>query len=239
MNKSTSHIRHKGATIDTELLQILKMELDKIDGDIDKVKDSAENGEAEDSRATNKDGDTDINDDTYNFFENCFSELMTGHNDEAVYASPFAETVRLLLEGVGAGGLLVTGTHCEEEWCGTSLLCQRLRQLAGRALLSALLVTAAKSAHLSVPSVSTALVKFYYTIATPVVMTDAPDIKNCNKIRKLNQGEIFTTLEEPEVHKASGFTRLHGKAVRDDKEGWITLIGIAGTSSAVVIADHG
>merc|ERR1712039_8777 len=55
---------------------------------------------------------------------------------------------------------------------------------------------------------------------------------------KLLQGEIFLLSEEPVEDTESGITRAKGKALKDDKEGWITLKGNAGTPYAQASTKH-
>jgi len=78
----------------------------------------------------------------------------------------------------------------------------------------------------------------YYLCTTSVAMTDAVDIKNCNVVRKLDKGEMFTALGEPEEDKSSGILRIEGKALKDEKVGWITIKGNAGTIYADASSKH-
>jgi len=78
----------------------------------------------------------------------------------------------------------------------------------------------------------------YYMCTTSVAMTDAVDIKNCNVVRKLDKGEMFTALGEPEEDKSSGILRIEGKALKDKKVGWITIKGNAGTIYADASSKH-
>jgi len=78
----------------------------------------------------------------------------------------------------------------------------------------------------------------YYLCTQSVAMTDAKDVKTCNVLRKLNVGEIFLASQEPEVDESAGVTRLEGTAVKDDKAGWITIKGNAGTVYAERSAKH-
>merc|ERR1719198_1993173 len=72
----------------------------------------------------------------------------------------------------------------------------------------------------------------YYTCTTSVAMTDAKDIKNCNVVRKLTVGETFIAEEDPVVEDGSGVTRVKAKGANDEKAGWITIKGNAGTTYA-------
>jgi len=78
----------------------------------------------------------------------------------------------------------------------------------------------------------------YYSCITSVAMTDEMDIKNCNVMRKLVDGEVFTVSEGPVEDKSAGIMRVKGKAVKDDSEGWITIKGNAGTVYAEASTKH-
>jgi len=78
----------------------------------------------------------------------------------------------------------------------------------------------------------------YYSCVTSVAMTDVLDVKNCNVVRKLAVGELFTVTEGPVEEKEAGITRVKGKAVKDDKEGWVTCKGNAGTVYAEPSKKH-
>jgi len=78
----------------------------------------------------------------------------------------------------------------------------------------------------------------YYSCTTSVAMTDEQDIRNCNVVRKLVEGEVFTVLEGPVQDKEAGITRVKGKATKDEQEGWITIKGNAGTIYAQASSKH-
>jgi len=78
----------------------------------------------------------------------------------------------------------------------------------------------------------------YYSCITSVAMTDALDIKNCNVTRKLTEGEVFSVSEGPVNDKDAGITRVKGKAMKDEQEGWITIKGNAGTVYAEASSKH-
>merc|ERR1712060_88618 len=61
---------------------------------------------------------------------------------------------------------------------------------------------------------------------------------NCNVVRKLVEGEGFTVLEGPNVDTDSGISRVKGKTLKDEKEGWITVKGNAGTVYAALSSKH-
>jgi len=78
----------------------------------------------------------------------------------------------------------------------------------------------------------------YYSCTSSVAMTDNADIKDCKVVRKMAVGELFTVVEGPEEMKEAGITRVKGKSVKDDQEGWITIKGSAGTVYAEKSAKH-
>jgi len=78
----------------------------------------------------------------------------------------------------------------------------------------------------------------YYSCITSVAMTDDQDIKTCNVIRKLEKGEMFLAVGEPVVDEGAGITRMNGKALKDNKLGWITIKGNAGTVYADTTTKH-
>jgi len=78
----------------------------------------------------------------------------------------------------------------------------------------------------------------YYSCTTSVAMTDDADIKNCKVVRKLIVGELFTVEEGPNEDKEAGISRVKGKALNDEKEGWITIKGNAGTIYAEASSKH-
>lgn len=68
-----------------------------------------------------------------------------------------------------------------------------------------------------------------YTCTSQVAMTDGLDIKTCAVVKKLVPGDLFTVIEGPIEDKESSVTRVKAKTDKDDKVGWITLKGNAGT----------
>jgi len=78
----------------------------------------------------------------------------------------------------------------------------------------------------------------YYSCTSSVAMTDNRDIKDCKVIRKLAVGELFTLEEGPVEDKEAQISRVKGKTVKDDQEGWITIKGNAGTVYAEPSTKH-
>mmetsp|Transcript_50098 Transcript_50098/g.141200 ORF Transcript_50098/g.141200 Transcript_50098/m.141200 type:complete len:840 (+) Transcript_50098:126-2645(+) len=78
----------------------------------------------------------------------------------------------------------------------------------------------------------------YYTCSAPVVLTDILDIKECKVVRKLAIGEVFIAEEGPVEETEAAIMRVRGRALKDDKEGWITIKGSAGTVYAEASTKH-
>lgn len=69
----------------------------------------------------------------------------------------------------------------------------------------------------------------YLTCVVSVAMTDSEDIADCQVLRKLAVGETVLTVEDPKEDTESGITRAKVMALKDKKEGWVTVKGNAGT----------
>jgi len=76
-----------------------------------------------------------------------------------------------------------------------------------------------------------------YKCVSPVAITDGQDVATCKVLRKLAEGEIFTMLEGPVKDESSGIERVKGK-MKDDKVGWVTVKGNAGTVYAAASKKH-
>jgi hypothetical protein len=70
-------------------------------------------------------------------------------------------------------------------------------------------------------------------IKAGVGITDGKDIKSAKVLRKLEEGEKFTTCGNEVEDKENGVFRVEGVAVKDDKRGWITTRGNRGSVFAV------
>merc|ERR1712039_475247 len=68
-----------------------------------------------------------------------------------------------------------------------------------------------------------------YICKEMVAMTDGQDIMSCKVLRKLAVGEFFEASGPVVEDSTTGVSRLPGKALKDGKEGWITIKGNAGT----------
>eukprot|EP00811_Abedinium_folium_P036277 NODE_8_length_4602_cov_14.880894.p1 GENE.NODE_8_length_4602_cov_14.880894~~NODE_8_length_4602_cov_14.880894.p1 ORF type:complete len:1434 (-),score=594.45 NODE_8_length_4602_cov_14.880894:300-3986(-) len=70
-----------------------------------------------------------------------------------------------------------------------------------------------------------------YVCRSTTALTDVFDIKACQVVRKVDIGETLEILpgQKEKVDEKTGITRLQFKAVRDGKEGWVTLKGNQGT----------
>jgi len=78
----------------------------------------------------------------------------------------------------------------------------------------------------------------YYTCVATVAITDIFEIKTCKVVRKLAVGEMFLMQEGPVEETEANVTRVKGKSLNDDKEGWITVKGSAGTVYAEASSRH-
>jgi len=78
----------------------------------------------------------------------------------------------------------------------------------------------------------------FYTCTSAVAMTDNLDIKDCNVLKKLTVGELFCVEEGPVEQEEQGITRVKGKTSKDEKVGWITIKGNAGTVYAAASTKH-
>eukprot|EP00928_Gymnodinium_smaydae_P006786 TRINITY_DN1241_c0_g3_i4.p1 TRINITY_DN1241_c0_g3~~TRINITY_DN1241_c0_g3_i4.p1 ORF type:complete len:1829 (+),score=752.40 TRINITY_DN1241_c0_g3_i4:367-5487(+) len=77
-----------------------------------------------------------------------------------------------------------------------------------------------------------------FKCTSSVAMTDGENINECKVLRKLAVGELFETTAEPKADAETGVKRVHGKALSDGKEGWITTQGNAGTVYAEAAKCH-
>jgi len=73
-------------------------------------------------------------------------------------------------------------------------------------------------------------------IKKDTVMTDSEQVssKDAKVIRRLNEDEEFLQMSEAKVDEKTNVTRVFGKALKDDKEGWVTTAGNQGTVFAEV-----
>jgi len=71
-----------------------------------------------------------------------------------------------------------------------------------------------------------------------IAITTTFDIGAGKAIRKLEAGETLEILEGPEEDKSRGLIRVKAKAKSDDKEGWVTMRGNAGTAYAEESRKH-
>jgi len=76
----------------------------------------------------------------------------------------------------------------------------------------------------------------YYTCMSSVAMTDSLDVKDCKVVKKLQVGDLILASGKPIVE--DGIARIKGKIPGDDKEGWVTLKGNAGTVYASQSKKH-
>jgi len=77
-----------------------------------------------------------------------------------------------------------------------------------------------------------------YICKEMVAMTDGQDIMSCKVLRKLAVGEFFEASGPVVEDTSTGVSRLPGKALKDDKDGWITMKGNAGTNYVEAAAKY-
>lgn len=66
-----------------------------------------------------------------------------------------------------------------------------------------------------------------YICKSPIAMTDNLDVKKCKVVRKLAIDEMIIAEEAPV--EDVGVMRVKGRTLKDEKVGWVTLKGNAGT----------
>lgn len=71
-----------------------------------------------------------------------------------------------------------------------------------------------------------------FTTISAIALTDNLDIKNCKVLRKCGKGEVLTVIEGPLEDPNAGVTRIKVIAKKDNKEGWVTTKGNAGSKYA-------
>jgi len=76
----------------------------------------------------------------------------------------------------------------------------------------------------------------YYVCSSSVAMTDSLDVKDCKVVKKLQVGDLLLASGKPITE--DGIARIKGKTPGDDKEGWVTLKGNAGTVYASQSKKH-
>jgi len=64
-------------------------------------------------------------------------------------------------------------------------------------------------------------------------LTTAFDVENCTSLRKLEAGEVFEQLEEPQEDPLHNIVRIKLRARSDGREGWATMTGNYGTTYIV------
>jgi len=76
----------------------------------------------------------------------------------------------------------------------------------------------------------------YYICSSSVAMTDSLDVKDCKVVKKLQVGDVLLATGKPVTE--DGIARIKGKTPGDDKEGFVTLKGNAGTVYAAQSKKH-
>lgn len=73
------------------------------------------------------------------------------------------------------------------------------------------------------------LLEKYYIVVKEVAMSAAFDLGKEKPVRKTEVNEIFQMLEGPMVSEALQVTRIRGRSLKDNSEGWVTICGNKGT----------
>lgn len=71
--------------------------------------------------------------------------------------------------------------------------------------------------------------KNLYVCKSTIAMTDEFDIKNCKVVRKVDVGEALEVIGQEKTDDETEISRLRFRALRDGKQGWVTLKGNVGT----------
>lgn len=77
-----------------------------------------------------------------------------------------------------------------------------------------------------------------YTCRSPIALTDNLDVKVCKVVRRLEVGEALEVVGTVKPEVSGTFTRLRFMAVRDGKEGWVTIKGNKGTTFLEASSTH-
>jgi len=78
----------------------------------------------------------------------------------------------------------------------------------------------------------------YHICTASVAMTDVLPVKDCKVVKKMSVDELFIVLEGPVKEEETGIMRVKGRSVADNKEGWITIEGNAGSRYAEASTKH-
>lgn len=81
------------------------------------------------------------------------------------------------------------------------------------------------------------LAKVYYKVAAATAITADLILKDSTTIRMLAVGEVFASDEAPQRDEEADVTRVRGRALKDDAEGFASIAGNQGTTFLVEGAD--
>jgi hypothetical protein len=73
------------------------------------------------------------------------------------------------------------------------------------------------------------LIRVIFKVVKDTVLSDGVDIKESQTLRRLETGEALEALGFEEKNEEADVTRVKVKALKDDKEGWVTICGNQGT----------
>jgi len=74
------------------------------------------------------------------------------------------------------------------------------------------------------------IVQEFQTCTKTIAITDVFDIGEASTVRKLEVGEVFEVLEGPREEGETKVPRVRGRALRDGKEGWVSVTGNQGAN---------
>mmetsp|Transcript_49154 Transcript_49154/g.137677 ORF Transcript_49154/g.137677 Transcript_49154/m.137677 type:complete len:888 (+) Transcript_49154:3-2666(+) len=72
------------------------------------------------------------------------------------------------------------------------------------------------------------IVRVYYRVRKQTVLTEGLSIKDSKTIRRLEPDEFFEADGAPQKEETAGVMRVRGRATRDGKEGFVTIMGNQG-----------
>lgn len=74
-----------------------------------------------------------------------------------------------------------------------------------------------------------AFLEQYYAVVKGIAMTDEFDIGKAKTLRKADVDEVFEVLEGPKSDEKLNMTRIRGRSLLDNLEGWVSVKGNQGT----------
>jgi len=72
------------------------------------------------------------------------------------------------------------------------------------------------------------LVRIYYKVVKEIVLSDSLTIESAGQLRRMEVGEIVEVYQGPVIDPSVNVYRIHGCALMDGQDGWITVAGNQG-----------